>query len=163
HTVSVLAFGGFFLRWLSEPRFRLPPREWVEGAIVIGLIALLSYLMAWTAHGSIGNISLGYVVIIPPIWASLRLGCRRATPSLALLSMIISSGIIFGHGPLSHTASAAQALFGIQVLVGVLSLIFLLFSSVTEERRDAVQRLETHVGALETSLEKISLEDQAKT
>jgi signal transduction histidine kinase len=161
HTVSLLSFGPFVIRWGYRPLFTKTRREVVEGLLVFGFIAVLNFFIFWTPHGAIGGVSLIYILIFPLIWASLRTGPRGISLALFLTASIGISGILWGYGPVS--ADAAQALFGIQTLIGTLSLIFLLFTSITEERKEAVVALEGHVDQLEVALQKISSEDQAKS
>ncbi|MES2203321.1 MAG: MASE1 domain-containing protein [Patescibacteria group bacterium] len=163
HLVSIVSFAPFLLRWLAEPRFTSSRRELIEGSIAVVIIVVFTYLTAWTTFTSIGSIAFFYVIMIGLIFAALRTGTRGTTLSLMLFALILVTGILFGSGPSSHTANAAQTLFSTQVFIGVFSLIFLLFATVTEERREAVKKLEQHVGQLETSLERVSYEDQAKT
>ncbi len=161
HTVSLLSFGPFVMRWGYRPFFRKTWRELLEGFVGFSIIFVLLFLLTWTPHGSIGGISLVYVLILPLIWASLRTGPRGMALALFLLATIGISGVLWGYGPV--TEKAVQALFGMQTLIGALSLIFLLFTSLTEERKEAVIALEGHVGQLENALEKISSEDRAKS
>ncbi|HEY4502110.1 MAG TPA: ATP-binding protein [Candidatus Paceibacterota bacterium] len=160
HTVSLLSFGPFVIRWGYRPLFTKTRREVAEGLAVFGSIVALTYYVFWTSHGSVGGVSLIYILIIPLIWASLRTGPRGTTLALFLITTMGISGILWGYGPI--TTHAAQALFGIQILIGTLSLIFLLFASITEERKEAMIALEGHVDQLEVALEKISREDTAK-
>ena len=161
HTVSLLSFGPFVLRWGYRPGFRKTKKEILEGFAVFGVIFVLVFFMFWTPHGSLGGISLIYVLIIPLIWASLRTGPRGITLAIFMLTTVGLSGILWGYGPVS--AHAEQALFGVQTLIGTLSLIFLLFTSLTEERKEAVRSLEDYVDQLEVALERISNEDRAKS
>ncbi len=161
HTVSLLTFGPFIIRWGYRPIFKKTWQEILEGFAVFGGIFVLNFLMAWTPHGSIGGISLVYPLVVFLIWASLRTGPRGTSLALFLTAIVFISGILWGYGPI--TPHAAQALFGVQVFLGTLALIFLLFSSLTEERKEAVIALEGHVDKLEVALQKISEEDSAKS
>lgn len=161
HTVSLLSFGPFVLRWGYRPWFRRTWKKVLEGVAVFSVIFVLVFLQFWTPHGSIAGISLAYVLIIPLIWASLRTGPRGITFALFMLTSVGISGILWGYGPVS--AHAEDALFGFQTFIGSLSLIFLLFTSLTEERKEAVITLESHVDQLEDALEKILNEDRAKS
>lgn len=163
HAVSLIAFGSFALRWLYRPLFSKTSAEIVEGVAVFGSIATINILLFWTPYGLIGGISLVYVLIIPLIWAALRTGPRGITLALFLMSLIAATGVLYGFGPMSSNPNPAQALFGTQLVIGTLSLIFLLFTSITEERKEAVINLESHVEELERALNKISSEDQAKS
>lgn len=161
HTVSLLSFGPFVLRWGYRPFFRKNWREVLEGIAVFGLIFVLVFLVFWTPHGSVGGISLIYMLILPLIWASFRTGPRGIGLALFMLTVVAISGILWGYGPIP--ADAPQALLGVQTLLGTLSIIFLLFTSMTEERKEAVIALEGHVDQLESALQKISSEDAAKS
>jgi signal transduction histidine kinase/ActR/RegA family two-component response regulator len=164
HAVSILSFGPFFLRWLYRPLFTKTRGEVLEGIAVFGSLAVLNFLLYWTPYASIGGVSLLYVSILPLVWAALRTGPRGASFALFLMAIIGSTGVIFGHNPgIESNPNISQVLFSLQMVLGTLSLIFMLFASITEERKEAVRKLEEHVGALENALEKISSEDQAKT
>lgn len=161
HTVSILSFGPFIIRWGYRPRFSKTWHEILIGLCIFGSIAALTFLMTWTPHGSIAGISLIYILIFPLIAASLRTGPRGITLALFIFTVVGISGVIWGYGPV--TEQAPRALFGMQILIGTLSLIFLLFTSTTEERKEAVVALEGHVVQLEDALEKIYSEDKAKS
>ncbi len=163
HLVSLIAFGPFALRWLYRPLFTKTFLEIVEGVALFGSIATLCVLLFWTPYSSVAGISLLYILILPLLWAALRAGPRGMSLALFMLATIGATGVLFGYGPITHSSDIAQALFGIQMVIGMLSLIFLLFSSITEERKEAINNLHTHVGKLEVALTKISSEDQAKS
>jgi signal transduction histidine kinase/ActR/RegA family two-component response regulator len=162
HLVSLLSFGPFAIRWLYRPLFRKTSREVVEGVGLFGIIFTLSFLAFWTPYTAVGGISLVYILILPLLWSALRTGPRGISLALLIVALVGSTGVLFGYGPIAQAANLSQSLFGIQVLIGILSLIFLLFTSITEERKEAVINLESHVEKLETALAKISSEDQAK-
>ena len=163
HLVGLISFGSFALRWLYRPLFTKTSAEIVEGTVVFGIIFTLCVLLFWTPYSSIAGISLLYVLIIPLIFAALRTGPRGTTLALVMLTSISATGVLFGYGPLSYSQNLSQTLFGIQMIIGTLSVIFLLFTSITEERKEAVNNLQAHVGQLEVALERIRSEDKAKT
>jgi signal transduction histidine kinase/CheY-like chemotaxis protein len=76
---------------------------------------------------------------------------------------IAATGVLFGSGPIAHAANPSQSLFGIQLVVGVLSLIFLLFTSIVEERKESELALRSSVDKLQSALEQIRAEDQNKS
>lgn len=163
HTVSILSLGPFVLRWIVRPRWSRTRLELLEGTGVFGALILITFLMAWTPYTSIGGVSLLYLDILPLIWIALRTGPRGMSLGLLLFALITTTGVLFGHGPLSTNTNLAETLFGMQMVIGTLSLIFLLFNSITEERKEAIIELESHVGALERVLERLNTEDKAKT
>ena len=162
HAVITLSFSPFLIRWLYRPVFYKTKDELIEGAIIFGSLSACSYFLFWTPYGSIGSISLLYVLLIPLLWAALRTGPRGTTLALALVAVISSSGIIFGSGPFS-TQNNPQSIFLLQMLLGAIDVIFLIITSIFEERKEAVITLETNVVQLERALKKIRSEDQAKT
>jgi len=162
HTVSLLSFGPFAARWAYKPLFTRTKREWIEGGLVFSAIVILDILIYWTPYSNVGSVSLLYLSIIPLIWAALRTGPRGMSLALIMMALIASTGVLFGQGPLTHNANLAQELFGIQLIIGTLSLIFLIFSAIVEERKEATVRLRGNVEQLQEALEKIRAEDQAK-
>jgi signal transduction histidine kinase len=56
-----------------------------------------------------------------------------------------------------------QGIFLLQVLLGALDVIFLIITSIVEERKEAVITLNNNVIQLEQAIEKIRSEDQAKS
>lgn len=163
HAVSLLAFGPFFMYWANRPFFYKTRRELIEGAAVFSAVGVLAFLPTWTPYDSIGTIPMIYALVIALIWASLRTGPRGISLSLALVAMIFSTGVFFDQTAVVTSTNPEQTLFNVQVLIGVLTIIFLPFTSITEERKDAVRNLEQHVNQLEHALTKIQSEDQAKT
>ncbi len=163
HAVSLITFAPFALRWLARPRFSKTRAELAEGTLLFGGLTAINFLIYWTPYGLVGSISLIYVAVLFYIWASLRTGPRGVSLALVLTGTVAAGGLVFGWGPIGNSDNIAQALFGIQTLVGTLGVIFLLFTSITEERKDAVINLEHHVGQLEDALERIRTDDQAKS
>ncbi len=162
HAVSSLSFSPFLIRWLYRPLFTKTKDELIEGGLIFGGIAAAAYFTFWTSHGAVGPVSLIYILLILLIWASMRTGPRGTTLGLTLVSSIAAGGIIFGHSSLSMTHNP-QFDLTVQVLLGALDILFLLFASTVEERKEAVIGLETNVGQLEQAIAKIRSEDLAKT
>jgi signal transduction histidine kinase/CheY-like chemotaxis protein len=162
HAVSGLSFSAFLIRWLHRPIFYKTKDELIEGAIIFGSLSIISYLLFWTPYGSVGSISMVYLLLIPLLWASLRTGPRGTTLALALMAGIGMSGLQFGYGPLT-TSHNPQSVFLLQVLLGALDVIFLIITSIVEERKEAIVNLSKNVVQLEQAIEKIRSEDQAKS
>lgn len=163
HSVSLVSFGSFAVRWGYKTTFTRTRLEWVEGVVMFGLFTVLTVFLYWTPFNNIGTISLLYVSIIPLIWAALRSGPRGVTLALALMAAIASTGVLWGTSSLAHAPDARQVLLSVQLIVGVLSVVFLLFTSIVEERKEAVIALRTNIDRLESALEQIRMEDQAKS
>ena len=162
HAVTCLSFAPFLIRWLYRPFFTKTWKEILEGIVIFSSISGISYLLFWTTYNSVGSISLIYILILPLLWAAIRSGPRGTTLALALLSLISTTGVVYGHGPLSVVHNP-QTIFLLQVLLGVLDIIFILIAAIIEERKDITNSLAASVAQLESAIEKIRLDDQAKT
>jgi signal transduction histidine kinase/CheY-like chemotaxis protein len=162
HAVSALTFAPLLIRWLYRPFFYKTRGEIIEGIFLFGSVIALNVLIFWTPYGTIGSVSLIYVLFIAFIWAALRAGPRGTTLALALTGVIDATAAIYGTGPL-HKIPAGQAEFAVQIFLGLLGVIFLMFVSIVEERKEASIQLRSNVNELERAIEKIKFEDQAKT
>lgn len=164
HMASLLTFGSFALRWGHKPYFSRTRIEWLEIVPMFLLFIALTVLTYWTPYSTVGSVPILYLSIIPLIWIALRIaGPRGMTLALMLMALIAATGAMWGAGGIAHTIDLRQTLLSIQLVVGVLSLIFLLFTSIVEERKEAVIALRTNIDRLESAVERISLEDQAKS
>ena len=163
HNISLLSFGPFFIRWLYRPVFKRTALQLLEWAAVFGAITILLVLLFWTPYSNLYGISLEYVLIVPMLWVAWRTGPRGIVLALFLLALIGSTGVLYGYGELARSANPAEAVFGVQLAIGALSFMSLLFTSIVEERKEAVNDLQHHVDQLEQALEKLGSQDQAKT
>ncbi len=161
HAVTCLSFMPFVVRWLYRPIFTKTQAEISEGIFIFSSIAAISFLLFWTTYSSVGGVSLVYILILPLLWAALRSGPRGTTLALAIVSIVSTSGVLYGSGPLS-TSHNPQTIFLLQVLLGVLDLIFIIIAAIIEERKDITNSLAASVSNLEHAIEKIRGEDQAK-
>ncbi len=125
HAVSLLFLGPLLIRSTYKPFFTRTTLQWVEGAGIIGLIFALSIFIYWTPYSSIGSVSLLYISIVPLIWVALRMGPRGISLALAGIGLIATTGVLFG-GVFGTGEHSPQILFGVQFIIGILSLIFLL-------------------------------------
>ena len=162
HAVTCLSFAPFFIRWLHRPLFTKTKQEIAQGMVIFGALGIVSYLLFWTPHNSLGPVSLVYIVILILRAAALRSGPRGTTLGLAMVSLIGSSGVVYGSGTLSVSHNP-QATFLLQVLFGVLDLIFIVIAATIEERKDVTNSLAENIIHLERAIDKIRLEDSAKT
>lgn len=162
HSVTMLWVSPFVIRWMARPSFTKTPRELLEGIAVFVPITLITFFLFWTPYTQLGYVSLIYVLILPLLWAALRTGPRGMTLALFITGLLGIGGMLFGFGPGAANVSAKSLLY-MQTLLGTLSIIFLTFTSIVEERKEANNALSHHVDQLEEALKKIRAEDQAKT
>lgn len=152
NTLGILVCTPFILKWFNQPLYRRTRLQYIELAISSAAVAIFSYVIFWSSYTS-----FAYGLFIPLTWVALRTGPRGMTLSLLIASAIAISGTIFGHGPFVNLE-----LWHLQVFLATMSVVFLVFTAVVEERKEALKTLGQHVDELETALYKISSEDEAK-
>lgn len=159
HMLGILVLGPFLIRWLFRPTFARTRAQTIEWAGSFLLLLTISGLIFWTPFTQFEGIPLIYLVLIPFIWIALRLGPRAMTLAVFLTALNAILGSEYGFT--GHVVSA-NSLFLLQMFIGVLSIIFFIFVTVEEERKESTKQLEEYVIQLEQAFKKISGEDQAK-
>jgi len=104
-----------------------------------------------------------YPLVIPLSWVALRAGPRGIVVALLLLSGIAIEGTLAGLGPFARYVDISQELLYLQLFIGVISTLFLIFGSIVLERRNTMRQLESNIGRLEDALVKTQNADRAKS
>jgi signal transduction histidine kinase/ActR/RegA family two-component response regulator len=160
-SLGILIVGAFAVRWLYRPLFHKTSRELIEGVILFSSLVIISALIFWTPLSSIGNLPLVYILFIPLIWAALRTGPRGITFALLLTSAVAIASLYY-NGSILPLVGGNNELFLLQIFIGTIAVIFLLFTSIVEERKEAVVALRDHIHKLEEALQQIRTQDEAK-
>lgn len=155
---SFLALTPVLVRWLPRVALHRKRTEWIEILSALASVVVLSVLIFWTPYGIVDGVPLIYVLLLPLIWISLRMGPRILTLGLAFMSGVALAGTIARATP----AMLGDSLFSIELLLSILTVIFLLLVSLAEERKQATDALRKQLLRLEDALEKIRGEDRAK-
>ena len=150
--LGVLLFTPFIVKWFNQPLYERTRAQQIEMVIVMAAVAATSYLVFWTPQPS-----FVYYIFIPLTWAALRTGQRGITLATLLVATIAITGTLSGHGQF-----AGDGLLYLQIFLATMSGILLVFASTVEERRKAHETLEEHTRELETALETIRSENEAK-
>lgn len=158
---SILSLSPFLLKWLSHLRFRRTLSQWAEGAAIMASVGVLTALAAWTPFTTLASVPLVYVLLLALIIAALRAGPRGITLIIFLMTMIALSGALYGVGPIAHNISM-QEILNTEVFLGIIYIIFLLFTSVIEERKEAGIAMRGHIEQLERALERERIADASK-
>lgn len=161
HALGILVITPFLVRWIPRPRFLRTRAQLVEAGSSLCILLVLSVLVFWTPYTALGGIPLFYALLIPLVWVSLRVGPRAMALALLLNGIIAVSGVLFGYSA-TVAPPTATSLLPFLLVIGVMSGLFLLFTSLEEERKEVTQALRDYVGYLEQALQKISSEDEAK-
>lgn len=160
-SLGILVVGAFVVRWLYRPIFYRTPRELLEGLLVFSSLVVVSALIFLTPVSSVANIPLVYALFIPLIWAALRTGPRGVTLALVLVSYTAIASLFFNHADIAFINGENDLLL-LQIFIGTIAVIFLLFVSIVEERKEAVINLRDHISKLEEAVKRIRAQDEAK-
>ena len=155
--LGALVVAPFLLRWFSNPYYDRSTWQYVEMAFVIVAVSAVTFVIFWTPI-----FPFLYLAFVPLVWATLRTGPRGLTLSILLMAIIALSGTLTGHGPYA-SYPAEQKLLLLQTFIATTTAMFLMFVSTVEDRRRSTKQLATQVLELESAMEKIRFEDQAKT
>jgi signal transduction histidine kinase/CheY-like chemotaxis protein len=150
--LSVLVLAPFLLKWFSKSSFIRTTQQYTELALSNAVVFAVSLIVFCTP----GN-PFSYYIFLPLTWVAFRSGPRGTSLAILLASSVAITGTLFGLGPYAHTG-----LLPLGIFIATISILFLIFTSIMEERKDAVQELGQHVHELEDALRKISSEDEAK-
>lgn len=150
--LGILIFTPFILKWFNKPLFERTRQQQIEMALVLVAVALTAYLIFWMP-----DFTFAYYLFLPLTWAALRTGPRGVTLSIVLASAIATAGTFYGSGPFID-----GRFFSLQLFLGSMAAVFLIFTAAVEERRNVLEALKQHTSELETALVAISSEDEAK-
>jgi integral membrane sensor domain MASE1 len=122
--------------WSGQNRIRWNSARRVESAALAGLttftgIAVFSTLI----FPAPTHYSLEFICLAPLIWTALRFSPREAATAAVILCGTALWGTLQGSGPFAD-ASPNQSLLLLQTYMGVATVLSLLLSSVTTERRE---------------------------
>lgn len=161
--LGVLLVAPFILKWFARPAFgaRRTILQWTETLLFFIALTFVSIIVFWQPIPALNDLSWPYLVFVPLTWGALRVGPRFVTSAIVLVAAIATTGTVMGVGPFSGTVGVND-LFFLQLFLGTVAMIFLLFSATVEERKRAAQELEKHVVDLSESVEEISEADRAK-
>ncbi|MBI2610520.1 MASE1 domain-containing protein [Candidatus Kaiserbacteria bacterium] len=156
NVLGVLIVAPFLLRWLSEPFYRM---SFLRSAEIVG-VAAASGLVAWLVFWH-QDVAAPYPVLVPLVWAALRTGPRGTTLAILVVAGVAIAGTLAGSGPFFQLP-LERALLQLQLFLGTVTTIFLVFTAIVEDRRRAADTLGKQVDHLENLLERLRAEDQAK-
>jgi signal transduction histidine kinase/CheY-like chemotaxis protein len=155
--MGVLIIAPLILTWLSGRAFNWTAVEMAERVAILTSIAVITLLVSWVPFIQASPVSLFFVLIIPLIWAGLRAGPRIVTLGIFLTAAIVLTGLLQ-----TSDGVSLQDLLLTQLFIGTITIVFLIFTSAVEERKNAINALRKHVVNLEDALKEISYQDEAK-
>jgi signal transduction histidine kinase len=146
--LGALVVTPMLLVWTTLPSFRTRKRIYIEGGILLALLAATTwYVFSSQPYAGIFHQAMIYVIFPFMIWAALRLGQRGAATAIFLVSGIAIWGTSHGMGPFSPE-SKNDSLVLLQTFMGVVSLTSLILAAATIERRKAAEALRQRIDDL---------------
>jgi class 3 adenylate cyclase/integral membrane sensor domain MASE1 len=135
--VSDLTIAPLVIIWGTRGFSRLKTKEILEGVGLLLAVCAGGYvLFIGTTRLSAPNCPLGYMVILPLVWAGFRFGERGAVACALVTSGIALWGTLHGLGPFIRS-NANESLVFLQVFMGTSTLTALLVASLLAERTQA--------------------------
>lgn len=160
--LGALVVAPFLLKWFTRPitHTRRTLLQWLEYALFFFATTTMTILVFWDPIPALEEIMLPYLVFVPLTWGALRVGPRFMTAALVTVAALATFGTEMGAGPFAGTGE--DSLLLLQLFIGTVSMIFLLFVAAVEERKQATQELREYVETLQEDVEEISEADRAK-
>src|SRR4030042_4173660 len=155
--LGALVVPPLLLTWISRPSIQASKRSYLEGGILLVLLALITwFVFSSLPQSGVFHQAMIYVIFPFVIWAALRFGQRGATVGIGLVSGIAIWGTSQGMGPFS-LESKNDSLVLLQTFTAVVSLTALILAAATIERRRSADALRQKAEELAT------LNDSSKT
>src|SRR5207253_1484496 len=97
------------------------------------------------------NIPIGYLALLPLLWAAFRFGQRGAATGAILTSIIALAGTVNGYGPFVK-ADPNQSLLLLQAFIGTITITALFLAAVASDRAHAISALTAKEAELEITV-----------
>ena len=135
--------------WVTRARRRITVNQALEGlALLLTVILVCQVVFFGKNPFGDANAPLGYLALLPLIWAAYRFELRGASAASAIIAVIAIWGTVKGHGPFRQP-DPGRALLYLQAFIGVVSSTGLVLAAVISERQRAEGRLKTAHADLE--------------
>lgn len=135
---SVLVITPFVVTWYGAKKLAYTSREKTEIAAAFVLLTLNNYVVFWTPYPQYFGIAVIFFLPAILIWFALRFPTRWMTLALLHTSVFgIMGAIIMQPSP----NPLNEQLLSIEIYIGLVAAMFLVFVAVVEERRAAFARL----------------------
>lgn len=161
HILSLLVISPLLIRWIAKPQWHRTPSQILEIICAFGALGTVILLMAFGTN-QLAGLSLIYILLVPLMWISIRLGSRLTILAIFLMTVGFMAALFYG--PIApEAAELGQRLFQVQVLIIILTVIFYIITGLQEERNAAIKELKSYISQLERALNQLSLQDRAKS
>ncbi len=151
---GALLVAPLLMLWTERPRVPWRPATWVEGAILLVILAGTAVLVF--GGGSVlsqRTYPLEFLCIPVVIWVAVRFEPRETSAAVAVLAGIALWGTLRGKGPFYREATN-ESLLLLQAFMGVMSIMALVLSAAIAERRKTQVELRRAHDGLEVRVEE---------
>lgn len=160
-TFSTLMVAPLILRW-SHPPHQRSLNEILEAIAALSSVVLIAFFAFLTPSNTLFAVPLVYVLLIPLLWIALRLGPRFMTLALFVVATLAIGGAFWGPGISQNIIKIQSYLFQTELFVMTLGIIFSMFVSMEEERKDALKASRKYIEQLEHGLEETRSREREK-
>lgn len=159
--LSLLTVAPFVIRWSIRERLIRPPWAMFEIILIFGLLVAANIGLWWIDLSGYLDLVFLYSNFALLAWIAFRFGSRSSTLGILLFTSISISGAMFGVR--ASDEPIGPQVFGVEMLIIPVAIVFYVLMSVSVERRNALTKLKDHVQQLQTALQQIKEEDRAKS
>ncbi len=140
--VGVVVVTPFLLLWRENPRLNWTRRQAIELTVLFpGLFFTAWIVFGGRFHSALKNYPLEYLCIPFLIWAAFRFGRRKTATAIFVLAAIAAWGTLHGFGPFARESQNTSLLL-LQVFVGIMAILSLVFASEVTEHKRSVERVQ---------------------
>lgn len=147
--MGVLLIAPILLTWSRFRKRHIKSRWWVLLAKILEIIviSILLLTISWVVFCSrtrvyIADYPLEYLPFPLVMWVALRFELRGTVLANLLVASMAIWGVARNSGPfLKHASSVEQAIFSLQIFMGVVAATALIFAAVMARRRQAEELL----------------------
>lgn len=148
----------FVLRWTAKPPFYRSLKEMLEILAAFSGLILILCLIFVARVDDLWGISLGYFLLVPLFYIALRLRPRFASLAIVVTALFA----LIGTWQAADTATVAEQLFQMEILLIVVAASFLIVSTLEEDRRVNISVMSAQMTALRNAAMRASSDSTSK-
>ncbi|HWX22727.1 MAG TPA: MASE1 domain-containing protein [Candidatus Binatia bacterium] len=154
--ISALTVAPLLLIWATQPFPRLTRRQLLEALALLLTVILVGAVVFPVALPLPDRSSpIGYLALLPLIWAAFRFGQRGAITAAILTSAIALVGTLYRIGPFIKPDSNSSLLLT-QAFIGTLTLTALLLAAVVAAHDQAQQQIQSLNALTQARLDELN-------
>jgi|GEM_PF-1812464 len=125
----------FLVLWFSKTAAPHVKEAWLEILLIFSALLITTTMIFWLPFVPKSGAVILYIILLPLMWASLRVRTRLVSAAILLTAIIATTSTALGHGPFV-ASTLSEGLLYLQMFMGALAITFLTFSAAVAERRE---------------------------